>query len=176
MLDGEVVSAPTINGPIYGTTQITGQFSQAEAQDLAGVLRYGSLPLSFESSEAQTVSATLGLASLQAGLIAGGIGLALVFVYCLFYYRVLGVLTILSLVLSGAGRLRRAGAARALDRLHARPRRHRRVHRRHRHHGGLVRDLLRTAQGRGPRGPHASAPRCRGRGFGPGARSCPPTP
>ena len=83
------------------TTQITGQFSQAEAQDLAGVLRYGSLPLSFESSEAQTVSATLGLASLQAGLIAGGIGLALVFVYCLFYYRVLGVLTILSLVLSG---------------------------------------------------------------------------
>ena len=83
------------------TTQITGQFSQAEAQDLAGVLRYGSLPLSFESSEAQTVSASLGLASLEAGLIAGGVGLALVFVYCLFYYRALGVLTILSLVLSG---------------------------------------------------------------------------
>jgi preprotein translocase subunit SecD len=101
VLDGEVVSAPTINGPIFGPTQITGQFSQEEAQALAGVLRYGSLPLSFESSEAQTVSATLGLASLQAGLIAGGIGLVLVFVYCLFYYRVLGVLTILSLVLSG---------------------------------------------------------------------------
>ena len=100
-LDGEVVSAPTINGPIFGTTQITGQFNQAAAQSLAGVLRYGSLPLSFESSEAQTVSATLGLASLEAGLIAGGIGLALVFVYCLFYYRALGVLTILSLVLSG---------------------------------------------------------------------------
>jgi preprotein translocase subunit SecD len=101
VLDGEVVSAPTIQGPIFGPTQITGQFSQAEAQDLAGVLRYGSLPLSFESSEAQTVSASLGLASLQAGLIAGGVGLALVFVYCLFYYRALGVLTILSLVLSG---------------------------------------------------------------------------
>ena len=101
VLDGEVVSAPTIQGPIFGTTQITGQFSQAEAQNLAGILRYGSLPLSFESSEAQTVSATLGLASLQAGLIAGGVGLALVFVYCLFYYRALGVLTILSLVLSG---------------------------------------------------------------------------
>jgi preprotein translocase subunit SecD len=100
-LDGEVVSAPTINGPIFGTTQITGQFNQQAAQSLAGVLRYGSLPLSFESSEAQTVSATLGLASLEAGLIAGGIGLALVFVYCLFYYRALGVLTILSLVLSG---------------------------------------------------------------------------
>jgi preprotein translocase subunit SecD len=101
VLDGEVVSAPTINGPIFGPTQITGQFNQAAAQSLAGVLRYGSLPLSFESSEAQTVSATLGLASLEAGLIAGGVGLALVFVYCLFYYRVLGLLTILSLVLSG---------------------------------------------------------------------------
>jgi preprotein translocase subunit SecD len=101
VLDGEVVSAPTIQGPIFGNTQITGQFSQAEAQNLAGTLRYGSLPLSFESSEAQTVSASLGLASLEAGLIAGGVGLALVFIYCLFYYRALGVLTILSLVLSG---------------------------------------------------------------------------
>ena len=101
VLDGEVVSAPTINGPIFGTTEISGQFNQDTAQQLAGVLRYGSLPLSFEASEAQTVSATLGLASLQAGLIAGGVGLALVFVYCLFYYRILGVLTILSLVLSG---------------------------------------------------------------------------
>ncbi|MBN9097747.1 MAG: protein translocase subunit SecD [Pseudonocardia sp.] len=101
-LDGEVVSAPTINSAIYGQTEISGQFNQASANNLAGVLRYGSLPLSFESSEAQTVSATLGLASLEAGLIAGGVGLLLVFVYCLFYYRVLGLLTILSLVLSGA--------------------------------------------------------------------------
>ncbi len=101
VLDGEVVSAPTIQSAIYGTTEISGQFNQASAQQLASVLRYGSLPLSFDPSEAQTVSATLGLASLQAGLIAGGIGLVLVFVYCLFYYRVLGVLTILSLVLSG---------------------------------------------------------------------------
>lgn len=100
-LDGKVVSAPTIQGAIFGTTEISGQFSQAQAQNLAGVLRYGSLPLSFESSEAQTVSATLGLASLDAGLIAGGIGLLLVFVYCLIYYRVLGILTIGSLVLSG---------------------------------------------------------------------------
>ncbi|MBC8091639.1 MAG: protein translocase subunit SecD, partial [Pseudonocardia sp.] len=101
VLDGEVVSAPTINTPIFGDTSISGDFTPDEAQDLAGVLRYGSLPLSFTSSEAQTVSATLGLASLQAGLIAGGVGLLLVFVYCLFYYRVLGILTILSLVLSG---------------------------------------------------------------------------
>jgi preprotein translocase subunit SecD len=101
VLDGEVVSAPEVRQAIYGPTQVSGNFSQAEAQELAGVLRYGSLPLSFTSSEAQTVSATLGLASLQAGLIAGGLGLALVFVYCLFYYRALGVLTILSLALSG---------------------------------------------------------------------------
>ena len=100
-LDGKVVSAPTIQGAIFGSTEISGQFNQAQAQNLAGILRYGSLPLSFEANEAQTVSATLGLASLDAGLIAGGIGLLLVFVYCLIYYRVLGVLTILSLVLSG---------------------------------------------------------------------------
>ncbi|WP_181784098.1 protein translocase subunit SecD, partial [Pseudonocardia pini] len=102
VLDGEVVSAPTIQGALYGNTQVSGNFSQEQAQDLASILRYGSLPLSFEASEAQTVSATLGLASLEAGLVAGAIGLALVFVYCLFYYRVLGLLTILSLVLSGA--------------------------------------------------------------------------
>jgi len=103
VLDAQVVSAPRINGPIVGApTEISGRFSQAEAKDLAGVLKYGSLPLSFVTSDAETVSATLGLASLQAGLVAGGIGLALVFVYCLFYYRALGVLTILSLVLSAA--------------------------------------------------------------------------
>jgi len=101
VLDTEVVSAPTIDQPIFGATEISGSFSQASAQQLAGVLKYGSLPLSFATSDAETVSATLGLASLQAGLIAGLLGLALVFVYCLFYYRALGVLTILSLVLSG---------------------------------------------------------------------------
>lgn len=103
VLDTAVVSAPTIQGAISGDTQITGGeggFKTAEAQKLANVLKFGSLPLSFEASEAETVSATLGLASMQAGLIAGGIGLLLVFIYCLFYYRVLGVLTILSLVLS----------------------------------------------------------------------------
>src|SRR5205807_8075712 len=105
VLDTQVVSAPTIQEPIVGgQTRITGGsggFKQSEARDLANVLKYGSLPLSFESSTAETVSATLGLASLRAGLIAGALGLLLVFVYCLFYYRLLGVLTILSLVCSG---------------------------------------------------------------------------
>ncbi|RSN54615.1 protein translocase subunit SecD [Amycolatopsis sp. WAC 04182] len=103
VLDTQVVSAPTIQAAILGgQTQITGRFSQTEAKDLADVLKYGSLPLSFESSDATTVSATLGLASLQAGLIAGGIGLLAVFIYCMFYYRLLGLLTILSLGLSFA--------------------------------------------------------------------------
>ncbi|MGW4489948.1 protein translocase subunit SecD [Amycolatopsis sp. NPDC004368] len=102
VLDTQVVSAPTIQGAILGgNTQITGQFTQATAKNLADVLKYGSLPLSFDSSDATTVSATLGSASLQAGLLAGAIGLIVVFVYCLIYYRLLGILTILSLALSG---------------------------------------------------------------------------
>jgi preprotein translocase subunit SecD len=102
-LDSQVVSAPTIQEAIPGgNTQITGRFNADTARSLANVLKYGSLPLSFESSEAETVSATLGLTSLRAGLIAGGIGLALVLVYSLLYYRVLGLLTALSLVASGA--------------------------------------------------------------------------
>ncbi len=102
-LDSQVVSAPAIQEAIPGgRTQITGQFTADSARELANVLKYGSLPLSFESSEAETVSATLGLTSLRAGLIAGAIGLALVLLYSLLYYRVLGLLVALSLVASGA--------------------------------------------------------------------------
>jgi preprotein translocase subunit SecD len=102
-LDSQVVSAPRIEEAIPGgRTQIHGDFTSDQARQLANVLKYGSLPLSFESSEAQTVSATLGLTSLRAGLIAGLIGLALVLLYSLMYYRVLGLLTALSLVASGA--------------------------------------------------------------------------
>ncbi|KUI41460.1 preprotein translocase subunit SecD, partial [Mycobacterium sp. IS-1590] len=103
VLDTKVMSAPEIREPIPGgRTQISGQFTQQSARELANVLKYGSLPLSFESSEAETVSATLGLSSLRAGLIAGAVGLALVLAYSLLYYRMLGVLTALSLVASGA--------------------------------------------------------------------------
>jgi preprotein translocase subunit SecD len=105
-LDTTVVSAPQIREAIPGgRTQITGgdpPFTANTARQLANVLKYGSLPLSFESSEAQTVSATLGLTSLRAGLVAGAIGLALVLVYSLLYYRALGLLTALSLGASGA--------------------------------------------------------------------------
>ena len=103
VLDSQVVSAPEIREPIPGgRTQISGQFTEQTARELANVLKYGSLPLSFESSEAETVSATLGLTSLRAGLIAGAVGLALVLLYSLLYYRILGVLIGLSLVASGA--------------------------------------------------------------------------
>ncbi|ORB19495.1 protein translocase subunit SecD, partial [Mycolicibacterium monacense] len=102
-LDSQVVSAPEIQEAIPGgRTQINGRFTADSARELANVLKYGSLPLSFESSEAETVSATLGLASLKAGLIAGAVGLAAVLLYSLLYYRLLGVLIALSLVASGA--------------------------------------------------------------------------
>ncbi|BBY36408.1 hypothetical protein MMAN_05420 [Mycobacterium mantenii] len=105
-LDSQVVSAPMIQEAIPGgRTQISGgdpPFTASTAKQLANVLKYGSLPLSFEASEAQTVSATLGLTSLRAGLVAGAIGLILVLLYSLLYYRVLGLLTALSLAASGA--------------------------------------------------------------------------
>ncbi len=103
VLDSQVVSAPQIRQAIPGgRTQISGTFTATEARELANVLKYGSLPLSFESSEAETVSATLGLTSLRAGLIAGAIGLALTLAYALLYYRVLGLLVAVSLAASGA--------------------------------------------------------------------------
>ncbi|WP_227981708.1 protein translocase subunit SecD [Nocardia spumae] len=102
-LDSKVLSAPVVQqGPqLGGTTQITGRFNASTAKELANSLKYGSLPLSFATSEAETVSATLGLASLHAGLIAGAIGLIAVLLYCLLYYRMLGFLAGFSLVASG---------------------------------------------------------------------------
>lgn len=100
-LDGEVISAPRINSAIVGgTTEISGGFTQATAAALANSLKFGSLPLAFDRAESVSVSAELGLEYLKAGIIAGGIGLLLVIIYCLIYYRLLGVITILSLVLS----------------------------------------------------------------------------
>jgi preprotein translocase subunit SecD len=100
-LDGKVISAPRINGAIPGgSTQITGSFDQASATELANQLKYGALPLSFTQATAQSISTELGAEQLKAGLIAGAIGVALVFVYALFYYRLLGLVMIASLVLS----------------------------------------------------------------------------
>lgn len=98
VLDGLVVSAPRINEAIRGgSAQITGNFTQLEAQDLANVLKYGSLPLAFDRGEVQQVSPTLGSDQLSAGLLAGALGLGLVLLYSLLYYRGLGLVTVGSL-------------------------------------------------------------------------------
>ena len=103
VLDGLVVSAPRINEPIpSGNAQITGSFTQLEAQDLANVLKYGALPLAFDRGEVQQVSPTLGADQLNAGLLAGFLGLGLVVIYSLLYYRGLGVVTVGSLAIAGA--------------------------------------------------------------------------
>jgi len=104
VLDGVVESAPRIidpNGIAGGNAQITGNFSQKDAKDLANVLKYGALPLKLTKLSSDTVSATLGSAQLRGGLIAGMIGLGLVVLYSLLYYRALGFVTIASLALSG---------------------------------------------------------------------------
>jgi preprotein translocase subunit SecD len=104
VLDGEVQSAPYIsdpNGIPGGRAQITGNFTQSRAKTLANVLKFGALPLKLEKLSTDSVSATLGSDQLRGGLIAGAIGLALVIVYSLIYYRALGLVTVASLALSG---------------------------------------------------------------------------
>ncbi|WP_030541973.1 protein translocase subunit SecD [Streptomyces albus] len=101
VLDGEVVSAPSVDTRIGGgNAEISGSFNQQSAEDLANVLSYGALPLSFTESSVTTVSAALGGEQLNAGLIAGAIGLALVVVYLVAYYRGLSVIALFSLLAS----------------------------------------------------------------------------
>ncbi|SDJ92009.1 preprotein translocase subunit SecD [Nonomuraea maritima] len=101
VLDGVVITAPNIISPIPGgRAEITGGFDQASATTLADQLKYGALPLKFNRSSVDTVSSTLGQDQLEGGLIAGLIGLALVVVYCLLYYRGLGIVAVLSLVVA----------------------------------------------------------------------------
>ena len=103
VLDGLVYSAPRINEPINtGTAQITGNFTQEDAQDLANVLKYGALPLAFDRGEVQQVSPTLGADQLRGGLIAGVLGLMLVIIYSLLYYRGLGIVSVGSLLVATA--------------------------------------------------------------------------
>lgn len=98
VLDGYVLSAPSMNGVITdGKPSITGSFTQETAKVLADQLKYGALPLSFTVESSNSISATLGSQQLQIGLIAGLIGLALVALYSLIVYRALGFVIIASL-------------------------------------------------------------------------------
>ena len=102
VLDGVVTSAPRFNEPILGgSAQIEGNFTAQEARDLANVLKYGALPVTLEPVDITTVSPTVGNDQLRAGIIAGLLGLILVAIYLIAYYRALGVVAVLSLVIAG---------------------------------------------------------------------------
>lgn len=101
VLDGQVVSSPTVSSSITGgNAQISGSFTQEEAQSLANMLSYGALPLSFKEQSVTTVTAALGGEQLHAGLLAGAIGLALVVIYLVAYYRGLSLVAMASLLVS----------------------------------------------------------------------------
>lgn len=103
VLDGEVVSDPYVRQALTGgNAEISGNFNQQSAQELSNMLSYGALPLTFKVDSMTTVTAALGGDQLQAGLIAGAIGLALVVIYLLAYYRGLSFIAILSLLVSAA--------------------------------------------------------------------------
>ena len=102
VLDNNVISAPQINATAFhGSGVITGTFTEQQAKDLALVLNYGSLPVPLKRLSVQTVSASLGSSSLRAGLAAGVGGLILVLAYIILYYRALGVVALLGLLLTG---------------------------------------------------------------------------
>lgn len=109
VLDGVVVSAPQIQPGESSfrpfsrdQISISGNFEQQEAEDLATVLKDGALPIALEPQAVQTVSATLGKDSLRAGVVAGLVGVALVVLFMLFYYRMFAVVVVLGLCVSAA--------------------------------------------------------------------------
>ncbi len=103
VLDGTVISAPSVSAVIAGgRAEISGSFTQKSATSLANVLSYGALPLAFDVSSVDNVSAKLGGDQLQAGIIAGLIGLGLVVAYSVLYYRGLALVVTASLVVAGA--------------------------------------------------------------------------
>ncbi|MGH3267281.1 MAG: preprotein translocase subunit SecD, partial [Trebonia sp.] len=106
VLDGNVQSAPETQGALTsGQFQITGPqpngFSQAEANQLVDVLKFGQLPLNFTQQDVSSISAQVGRSSLNAGLFAGALGLILVIIYLFYYYRGLGIVSVSSLLLAG---------------------------------------------------------------------------
>jgi preprotein translocase subunit SecD len=103
-LDGTVISAPTVQEAVFtgGNVQISGDFSQSEARDLAKILEFGAVPVKFSVATVQTVSPTLGKDSLRAAIISGLIGVLLVMAFFFVYYRMLTIVVIGGLMVSGA--------------------------------------------------------------------------
>jgi preprotein translocase subunit SecD len=103
-LDGPVISAPTVQEAVFtgGNVQISGDFSQSEARDLAKILEFGAVPVKFGVATVQTVSPTLGKDSLRAAIISGLIGVLLVMAFFFVYYRMLTIVVIGGLMVSGA--------------------------------------------------------------------------
>ena len=104
VLDGEVISAPVVQAAVFsgGTVQITGDFTETEARDLARILEFGAVPVKFEVASVQSVSPTLGTDSLRAALLAGALGVLLVLCFFLLYYRMLTLVVVFGLVVSGS--------------------------------------------------------------------------
>jgi len=104
VLDGVVISAPVVQEPVFtgGTVQISGDFTEQEARDLAKILEFGAVPVEFEVASVQTVSPTLGSDSLRAAIIAGLVGMVLVLMFFFAYYRLLPIVMLLGLAVSGS--------------------------------------------------------------------------
>ena len=103
-LDGAVISAPTVQEAVFtgGNVQISGDFSESEARDLAKILEFGAVPVKFKVATVQTVSPTLGKDSLRAAIISGLIGVLLVMAFFFVYYRMLTIVVVGGLMVSSA--------------------------------------------------------------------------
>lgn len=101
-LDGNVISAPTVQEAVFtgGNVQISGDFSQTEARDLAKILEFGAVPVKFKVATVQTVSPTLGKDSLRAAIISGIVGVLLVMAFFFVYYRMLTIIVVAGLIVS----------------------------------------------------------------------------
>ena len=100
VLDGKVISYAGVNEPILdGNAQITGDFKETEARSLANSLKYGALPLKFDTT-IETIGPSLAGTQLSAGVVAGIVGLLIVMLYCLLYYRGLGLVVVASLIVA----------------------------------------------------------------------------
>lgn len=103
VLDGKVVSAPVVQSPTFdnGQVQISGSFTQSEASKLAKYLQFGAVPVKFDIPTVQTVSASLGKDSLSAAILSGALGVLLVLIFLLFYYRAIALVVVGGLGVSG---------------------------------------------------------------------------